>query len=97
VTLQAVPPSSDRGADRTIDLDADPAVRVVPSGRLWLVTVDGVGRVGRFDTKVAALAAARARARRGSHRIIVSKPDGSVQEYRAGRRTVSAQDQPTND
>jgi hypothetical protein len=82
VSVQAVPPSS--SADDNCNEDA--AVRVVPSGRLWLVTVDGVGRVGRFDTKVAALAAARARARRGSHRIVVAKPDGSVDEYRAGRR-----------
>ena len=79
--MHAVPPEDAPGEAA--------AVRVVPSGRLWLVTVDGVGRVGRFDTKSAALRAARSRARRGVPRILLQRADGSLEEHHVGRRVVA--------
>jgi streptogramin lyase len=77
--------------DLTIDLDAPEAsapgvVRVSRVGRLWIVNQDGAGRVGRFDGKAGALAAARARARRGAHPIVVELPDGTIETCRVGGR-----------
>ena len=74
--------------DLVIDLEAPVpgVVRVARVGRLWVVTQDGAGRVGRFDSKAGALAAARARARRGAHPVVVALPDGSVEICRVGGR-----------
>ena len=61
-------------------------VRVTRVGRLWVVNQDGAGRVGRFDSKAAAVAAARARARRGAYPVVVELPDGTVETRRLGGR-----------
>lgn len=92
MTLQERPSHRLAAAESvTIDLaaptGAEPGVvRVTRVGRLWVVSQDGAGRVGRFDGKASALAAARARARRGAHPVLVELPDGTVETCRIGGR-----------